>query len=657
MSLITIIGRGHSGTRAISNTLAASGVYMGEPLNQSWDLVPPQDMYQACRVFADYVDWKGGLNWDWQRALNSEPSPEFIRLIRSYLKSVLDSDAEHKGWKIPETTLCFPWIHKLFPEAKYIFWIRNPRDCIIGNHVTDDMRRFAIDYPDTVCERERRAISWRYQYDLVKACSKPEQWIEVRLEDFVLKQEETLGRLEEFLGFPLAKIPVKPEVVGRWRKDDLDPNTRSNYFDMFEPAMREYDYEIPAKKTVDPAVFTPNYVETKVEPYTLPELLRCQDGTLVQQQEQWPARRAEILELFASQQFGRMPSKTLPCKVSLVEEGDACDGKARRQQLRICFDEATHTGMNLLVYRPKNATGPVPAFLGLNFHGNHTVLDDPAIILNDGWFRNNADYGVDDHRAKDAGRGKASEAWSVDYIIEQGFALATAYYGDIDPDIDDGFHNGIHPLFQAADWNGRAPDEWGSIGAWAWGLSRGLDAIASHCPAIDAQRVAVIGHSRLGKTALWAAANDQRFAMLISVQAGCGGGALARRRFGETIWRITTAFPHWFCLNYNRYQNAEETMPFDQHMLLALAAPRPAYISSAAEDLWADPKGEFLALKHAEEAYALFAKQGLGRDLLPPLNTPIGDSLGYHIRPGKHAVTRYDWEAYLAFAKKHLGEK
>lgn len=655
MSLITIIGRGHSGTRAISNTLAASGVYMGEPLNGSWDLVPPQDMYDACRVFAKYVDWRGGLSWDWQRAFAAEPPPEFVRLIKSYLKSVLASNAEHKGWKIPETTLCFPWIHKLFPEAKYIFWIRNPRDCIIGNHVTDDMRHFGIDYPDTVDERERRAISWRYQYDLVKACAKPDQWIEVRLEDFVLKQDETLKRLETFLGFPLVKIPVKPEAVGRWLIDDQDTNTRTNYYDMFEPAMREYKYEMPAATASKTAAFTPNYEETKVPAYTLPELLRRNNGTVVENKEQWPARRAEILDVIASQQFGRMPTKQLPCRFTVVEEGEAFAGKARRQQLRVFFSDAPQPAMDLLVYSPKNASGPVPAFLGLNFHGNHTVAADPDIILAAGWYRNNADYGVSDNKANAASRGKATETWSAEYLVEQGFALATAYCGSIDPDVDDGFHNGVHPLFQAPGWTGRADDEWGTIGAWAWGLSRGLDAIEKLCPAIDAKRVAVIGHSRLGKTALWAGANDPRFAMIVSVQAGCGGGALARRRFGETIWRITTAFPHWFCQNYNRYQDAEATMPFDQHMLVALAAPRPLYISSAADDLWADPKGEFLALKNAEPAYALFGKNGLGRDVLPPLNTPIGDNIGYHLRPGKHAVTRYDWEAYVAFAKKHLG--
>lgn len=248
MTLITIIGRGHSGTRAISNTLAASGVYMGEPLNKSWDLVPPQDMYDACRIFAKYVKWNGGLDWSWEDAINAEIPKEFKSLLFTYLESVLTSDAPLKGWKIPETTLCFPWISRIFPEAKYIFWIRNPRDCILGGHCTDDMHNFGIQYPEANCDRMSRAFSWRYQYDLVKATPRPKNWIEVRLEDFVLKQEETLTRLEDFLGIKLARIPVKPEAVGRWKLDDEDPTTGTNYFDIFEPAMHEYGYEIPGEK-------------------------------------------------------------------------------------------------------------------------------------------------------------------------------------------------------------------------------------------------------------------------------------------------------------------------------------------------------------------------------------------------------------------------
>lgn len=238
--LITIIGRGHSATRAMSHTLSASGVFMGEPLNGAGDLLPPAGMYEACRVLARHVRWKGGLEWDFSQLHAMEIPADFRALIEAYLASVLQSPAELRGWKIPETTLAYPWIVRLFPEIKYIFWIRNPRDCIIGGHLTDNLRDFGIAYPETEDERRRRAISWKYQYDLVKAAPKAAHWIEVRMEDFVLRQEETLARLEAFLGLPLARIPVKPEAVDRWKRD---PGV--NYFEFLEPAMREYGYAVP----------------------------------------------------------------------------------------------------------------------------------------------------------------------------------------------------------------------------------------------------------------------------------------------------------------------------------------------------------------------------------------------------------------------------
>jgi hypothetical protein len=242
MTMVTIIGRGHSGTRAISQTLSASGFFMGEPLNPSADLLPPQDMYDACRVLAPYVQWNGGLSWDWKTVHTMAVPEEFKRLIHRYLTTVEASAAENKGWKIPETTLVFPWILGMYPEMKYIFWIRNPRDCILGSHLTDDLTDFGIPYPLTEDERLRRAISWKYQYDLVHSTPKPKHWIEVRFEDFVLKQVETLTRIEEFLGTKLAKIQVHPETIGRWKVDD-----GVNYFDFFEPAMRQYGYDLPER--------------------------------------------------------------------------------------------------------------------------------------------------------------------------------------------------------------------------------------------------------------------------------------------------------------------------------------------------------------------------------------------------------------------------
>ncbi len=249
--MITIIGRGHSGTRSISHTLYASGVFMGQTLNPSGDLVPAWHMYDACRVFARYVKWNGDLRWDFSAALEAEIPQAFHRNLKRYLESVLHYKGALKGWKVPETTLVYPWIARLYPDAHYIFWIRNPRDCIIGAHKTDDLRDFGIQYPVPLGqpdeqglakedERLRRAISWKYQYDLVKSTPKPKRWIEVRFEDFVTRQEETLQRLEEFLGIPLARIIMRQNTINRWQRDSA-----VNYYDFLEPAMREYGYEIP----------------------------------------------------------------------------------------------------------------------------------------------------------------------------------------------------------------------------------------------------------------------------------------------------------------------------------------------------------------------------------------------------------------------------
>ena len=237
--LITIIGRGHSGTRAISETLSKSGVYMGEPLNGSWDLVPPESMYEACRVFGRYVDYKGGLEWDFSRVLSTEPDPAFVRLIEDYLSSVLGSDAPVKGWKIPETTLCYPWILKMFPDILCIHWVRDPRDCILAGHVTDDLNDFNIPYPPTDDIRRRRAISWKYQRELMKATPDPHGLLKIRFEDMVLRQREVLQRLEAFLGIPMVAIDMRPDSVGRYKTDG-----GITMFDFFAEDLLECGYEI-----------------------------------------------------------------------------------------------------------------------------------------------------------------------------------------------------------------------------------------------------------------------------------------------------------------------------------------------------------------------------------------------------------------------------
>lgn len=235
--MMTVIGRGHSGTRAMSHTLSASGVYMGSEINVSGDLVPPDNMYEACRVMARHVNYLGQNRWDFSKLHTMPIDPAFTRLIESYLASVLGSDAPRKGWKIPETTLVFPWIVRLFPDIHYIYWIRDPRDCILGGHVTDDLSKFGISCDRTDNARLCRAISWEYQVELVKATPKPKHWQTVRFEDFVQKQDETLGRLQEYLGFPLAKIPVDPTRAGQWKTD-----TGIHDFDFFQADLIEHGY-------------------------------------------------------------------------------------------------------------------------------------------------------------------------------------------------------------------------------------------------------------------------------------------------------------------------------------------------------------------------------------------------------------------------------
>ena len=237
---ITVIGRGNSGTRAISSTLSRSGVFMGEPFKvDSCDLVPAEDMYEACRIIARYIPWRGGLEWDFGPVQTMPIPAEFTHLIERYLKSVLASPAPRRGWKLPETTLCYPWIKRLFPDIHYIFWVRNPRDCITNFHHTDDLRDFGIDYPPTDDPYLRRAISWKYQDDLVAATPAPRHWITVRLEDFVQHQERELTRLEEYLGLRLVRIPVRTDPVDRHKELPGLP-----FPEFLKPAMRKRGYPV-----------------------------------------------------------------------------------------------------------------------------------------------------------------------------------------------------------------------------------------------------------------------------------------------------------------------------------------------------------------------------------------------------------------------------
>lgn len=407
-----------------------------------------------------------------------------------------------------------------------------------------------------------------------------------------------------------------------------------------------------------------NYDEAKVPKYTLPDPLTAASGQKVDSARIWrEVRRPEILKLYEEQVFGRTVAPfgakaPKPAVEVLSENTNALGGKAIRREIAVFLKGNSGPKMEILLYLPKSATKPVPVFVGLNFDGNHAASTEPDVRLAHVFKRDraagNADKGA---QAPESSRGKEASRWQAEMIVSRGYGLATIYYGDIDPDFHDEFQNGVHPLFYKPGQTRPAANEWGSIGAWAWGLSRAYDYLQTD-KRVDAKRIAVMGHSRLGKTALWAGAADPRFAMVISNDSGEGGAAIARRQFGERTHNLNRSFPHWFCANFAQYNEKEDSLPVDAHMLIALIAPRPVYIASAEEDKWADPRGEFLAGVAADPVYRLLTKSGLDAKDMPGIHQPVQSGpIGYHIRAGKHDVTAYDWEQFLNFADKHMKAK
>lgn len=400
-----------------------------------------------------------------------------------------------------------------------------------------------------------------------------------------------------------------------------------------------------------------NYDESKVGSYQLPDPLTMQNGRAVRDARMWNReRRPELLRLFEEQVFGRTVAPKTKTLFEVTEAGaPALNGKAIRRQVTLWFaGKKEGPKAHVLVYLPAAAAKPVPVFVSLSFVPVAAVSAEAGIPLGEIWSRNPADKSRSAKRPiTEQERGTGASRWPIEKIVAAGFGLAVAYYCEIEPDFDGAMQYGIRPLGFQPGQTKPAANEWGALGAWAWGMSRIVDYLETD-KAVDARKIALTGHSRLGKAALWAGVQDTRFAVVVSNDSGEGGAALARRNYGETLLRITTSFPHWFCANYRQYGADPNRLPVDAHELLALIAPRPVYVASAEEDRWADPRGEFLSAVSAGRVYELLGKKGLGTDQMPGIHQPIMKDVGYHIRAGKHDVTDYDWEQYLKFASQHF---
>ena len=392
-----------------------------------------------------------------------------------------------------------------------------------------------------------------------------------------------------------------------------------------------------------------NYDETKVPAYTLPPLLKSQDGTEIKTAFDWVRkRRPEILQTLKNEVFGELPPRPdfISKEIISIRE-DALKNTAIRKEIKLTFshNEKTHSFV-MLVYIPKNVISPVPVFLGLNFKGNHTTTTEEDVLQ--------TGRGLDGELTEQE-RGVQAERWCFTEAIKRGFASATVCYHDIHPDDKEtlSWRKSIYNLFFSEETDEKFHTHGGSISCWAWGLSKMLDALENE-PLIDTKRAMVHGHSRLGKTALWAGATDPRFKLVISNDSGCCGAAIHRRLFGETIEVICRNFPQWFTTALRKYICRESDLPYDQHHLVALSAPRPVCIASASEDLWADPKGEFLSGVHASEVYQLFGVQGMPVNEMPEAGKYISGEVSYHLRSGIHDQTIFDWLHYFELADRFV---
>ena len=383
----------------------------------------------------------------------------------------------------------------------------------------------------------------------------------------------------------------------------------------------------------------------------MPDPLVMQSGKKVASPDEWPARRDELKQLFEHYMYGKAPPAPEKIQFEVTrEEKDYFDGQATLREVTIHYGPAGAPPIHLLFIAP-NSEDKSPVVLGLNFCGNHTLLDDPKIALPKVWMPNRCP-GCEGNKATDKGRGTRLDRFDFAYAIERGYAVATFYHGDIDPDVND-FDNGVHPFYRERGEK-QGPHDWACIAAWAWGLSRAIDYLEQD-DKIDDERIIVYGHSRNGKTALLCGAFDERAAIVIPHQAGCGGSSPSRSEVGEQLRDINSRFPHWFCRQFHQFNEKVGHLPIDQNCLIALCAPRPVLLTNAIKDQWADPTGQFAALRSAYSVYQFLDAPGLEAEKQPPLGQPVLSHLGYYIREGGHSVTRDDWKVFLDFADRRFG--
>jgi len=367
-----------------------------------------------------------------------------------------------------------------------------------------------------------------------------------------------------------------------------------------------------------------NYEEARVPAFTLPDPL-AGAGARVRTPDQWRKRRTEILELFRDNVYGRSPGRPERVSFQVLEENSrAMDGAATLKRIAVTSTQVGREHrFELTLFLPNSRQGPVPVFLLLN---NRPISNT------------------------DSTRREKSDFWPAEQVVARGYGIAAVQNNALAPDDKDRFREGVIQMFEGTGTALRPETAWAALAAWAWGASRAMDYFETD-PRVDAKRVAVVGHSRGGKAALWAGAEDERFALVVSNESGEGGAALTRRHFGETLARITDVFPHWFASKYASFSGRVDALPVDQHMLLALVAPRALYVASADEDLWADPRGEFLSLVHTSPVFALWGDRSIEAGDMPPLNRPlVAGRRGYHVRSGGHNLTRYDWQSFMDFA-------